>query len=313
MFIDPVARGGGQNSGVRIGSIFERDTGSQQKMNIGDRSFNWGERTYIMGVLNVTPDSFSDGGKFATVDAALAQAIEMVAAGADIIDIGGESAKPGAMPVDAATELSRVIGAIESLRQHPVTQNIPISIDTTKAIVAERAIAAGANMVNDISGGVGDPQILEVVARAGVPYILMHMRGQPDTMQQLTDYADDDVVAEIYRFCEGQINKAAALGIDRQQIILDPGIGFAKTVEQNIQILQQLDRLRPLQAPLLIGVSRKSFIGKILDRPDPLDRLWGTAAACCHAISSGADILRVHDVAEMVDVCRVADKLWRSA
>jgi dihydropteroate synthase len=280
-----------------------------KSLNIRDKSFNWGDRTYIMGVLNVTPDSFSDGGKFQTIDAALAQAIRMVAAGVDMIDLGGESAKPGATPVDEQTELARVIPIIAAIRQHPDTQAIPISIDTTKSIVARSAIQAGADIVNDVSGGKYDPQMLSTVGRMGVPYIMMHMRGTPQTMQQMTDYTD--VVSEILAFFELQLDRAIECGIDRSNIILDPGIGFAKTYQQSIELIRQLDRFQRLELPLLVGVSRKSFIGKILDRSDPNQRLWGTAAACCAAISRGVDILRVHDVAQMSDVCRVADVMFR--
>ncbi|WP_310485115.1 dihydropteroate synthase [Chamaesiphon sp. VAR_48_metabat_403] len=274
------------------------------------RNFRWGERTYVMGVLNVTPDSFSDGGKFVTVDAAIAQAIQMVRSGVDIIDIGGESAKPGAIPVDEATELARVIPVIESIRQHPDLQSTTISIDTTKASVARSAIAAGADLVNDVSGGQFDDEMFATVARLGVPYVMMHMRGTPATMQQMTDY--DDVVGEIIAYFETQIDRAVKSGIDRAKIILDPGIGFAKQYQQSIEIIRHLDRFESLDLPLLVGVSRKSFIGKILNQPDPERRLWGTSAACCAAIAKGADILRVHDVAEMVDVSRVADVMFRN-
>ena len=273
-------------------------------------SFDWGTITYIMGVLNVTPDSFSDGGKFETVAAAIDRAVQMVAAGVDIIDIGGESTKPGATPVDEQTELERVIPVIEGIRQHPDTEQIPISIDTTKASVARSAIAAGADIINDVSGGQLDEQMFATVAQLGVPYILMHMRGTPVTMQQMTDY--DDVVSELLAFFETQIDRATASGIDRAKIIIDPGIGFAKKYRQSIQIIQQLDRLQVFDLPLLVGVSRKSFIGTILSQPDPQQRLWGTAAACCAAIAGGADILRVHDVAEMFDVSRVADVMFRN-
>jgi len=273
-------------------------------------SFDWGALTYIMGVLNVTPDSFSDGGKFETVTAAIDRAVQMVAAGVDIIDIGGESTKPGATPVDEQTELDRVIPVIEGIRQHPDTEQIPISIDTTKASVARLAIAAGADIINDVSGGQLDEQMFATVAQLGVPYILMHMRGTPVTMQQMTDY--DDVVSELLAFFETQIDRATASGIDRANIIIDPGIGFAKKYRQNIQIIQQLDRLHVFDLPLLVGVSRKSFIGTILHQPDPQQRLWGTAAACCAAIAGGADILRVHDVAEIFDVSRVADVMFRN-
>jgi dihydropteroate synthase len=277
--------------------------------NIRNRSFNWGDRTYIMGILNVTPDSFSDGGRFQTVNAAIDRSIQMVAAGVDIIDIGGESAKPGAAAVDEQTELERAIPVIEAIRQHPAVQDIPISIDTTKAAVAEAAIQAGADIINDVSGGKFDPQMLETVARLNVPYIMMHMQGTPKTMQQMTDYTD--IVEEILEYFETQIDRAIAAGIDRSQIIIDSGIGFAKTYQQSIELIRQLDKFHSLELPLLVGVSRKSFIGKILDQPDPDRRLWGTAAACCAAIDRGVDILRVHDVAEMVDVCRVADVMFR--
>ncbi len=278
-------------------------------LNIRDRRCDWGDRTYIMGVLNVTPDSFSDGGKFQTVAAAIAQAVSMVSAGADLLDIGGESTKPGATPVDERTELERVLPVIEGIRRHADTERIPISIDTTKASVAHAAVRAGADIVNDISGGKFDPQMLATVARLGVPYILMHMRGTPATMQQMADY--DNVVEEVYGELTAQIDRAVESGIDRSQIILDPGIGFAKKYHQSIELIRQLDRFQALELPLLVGVSRKSFIGKILDRAEPTERLWGTAAACCGAIARGADIVRVHDVAEMVDVCRVADVMFR--
>jgi dihydropteroate synthase len=279
-------------------------------LTIRGKSFDWGSRTYIMGVLNVTPDSFSDGGKFATVDAAIAQAVQMVISGVDIIDIGGESTKPGAMPVDEVTELGRVIPVIEGIRQHPDIQSIPISIDTTKASVARSAIAAGADIVNDVSGGQFDAKMFETVAQLNVPYVMMHMRGTPATMMQMSEY--EDVVGEILAYFETQIDRAVQSGIDRSQIIIDPGIGFAKKYQQSIEIIRQLDKFKILDLPLLVGVSRKSFIGSILDQPDPERRLWGTAAACSAAIAKGADILRVHDVAAMVDVSRVADTMFRN-
>ncbi len=279
-------------------------------LTIRGKSFDWGSRTHIMGVLNVTPDSFSDGGKFAMVDAAISQAIQMVISGVDIIDIGGESTKPGAIPVDEATELARVIPVIEGIRQHPDTESIPISIDTTKASVARSAIQAGADIINDVSGGQFDIEMFATVAQLGVPYIMMHMRGTPATMQQMTEY--DDVVGEILAYFEVQIDRAVNAGIDRAKIIIDPGIGFAKQYQQSIDIIRHLDRFTILDLPLLVGVSRKSFIGNILNKPDPEGRLWGTAGACCAAIAKGADILRVHDVAEIVDASRVADVLFRN-
>jgi dihydropteroate synthase len=279
-------------------------------LTIRGKNFDWGSRTYIMGVLNVTPDSFSDGGRFATVDAAIDRTVQMVRSSVDIIDIGGESTKPGAMAVDERTELERVIPVIRAIRQHPEIQQIPISIDTTKASVAKAAIEAGADIVNDVSGGRFDDRMFETVARLGVPYAMMHMRGTPATMQQMTDYAD--IIGEILAYFETQIDRAVKCGIDRSKIIIDPGIGFAKTYHQSIELVRHLDKFRVLDLPLLVGVSRKSFIGKILDQPDPERRLWGTAAACCAAIAGGADILRVHDVAEMVDVSRVADVMFRN-
>lgn len=275
-------------------------------MIIREHSFIWGKKTYLMGILNVTPDSFSDGGKFHSLEAAVAQGKKLVQAGADILDIGGQSTRPGAKAIDEKEELERVIPVITALRQE---LSIPISIDTTRARVAQEAIAAGADLVNDISSGTFEPQMLAVVASLDIPIILMHIRGTPATMQSLTDY--EDLVGEIASFLQGRINEAVSLGCNPSKIIIDPGIGFAKTYEQNLELLQRLGQFRSLGMPILIGVSRKSFIGQILQRPDPRERVWGTAAACCAAISKGADILRVHDLPEMYDVSRVADILWR--
>lgn len=273
---------------------------------IRDHTFNWGEKTYLMGILNVTPDSFSDGGQFDSVETALIQARDMIAHGVDIIDIGGESTRPHAESVSVEQELQRVIPVIEQLRQ--ITQR-PISIDTTKAEVARQAIAFGADIVNDISGGTFDPQMLTTVAQLNVPIILMHIRGNPQTMQSLTNY--QDVVLEVAEFLTTQVNKAIASGIDRYKIIIDPGIGFAKQAEQSLELLQRLNELKALSFPMLVGVSRKSFLRPILHQNDPKERIWGTAAACYGAIARGADILRVHDVQQMYDVCRVADAIER--
>jgi dihydropteroate synthase len=261
-----------------------------------------------MGVLNVTPDSFSDGGKYATVARACTQARRLVKAGADILDIGGESTRPGATPVGLQEELDRVMPVIMGIREQ--LGEIPISIDTTKSAVAQAAVGAGATWVNDISGGLQDPAMLKIVAQLGVPICLMHMRGNPKTMRGLTEY--QDLLLEVGDFLEARVAAAIESGIAEHNIILDPGIGFAKTANQSIELLKKIDKLRArLPYPLLVGVSRKSFIGYILDRPNPLDRTWGTAAACCVAIDRGADILRVHDVAEMQDVIKVADALIR--
>jgi len=279
---------------------------AQSELRVRSRSFFWGKHTYLMGVLNVTPDSFSDGGDFNTLAAALAQARQMEAAGADIIDIGGQSTRPGAAQISLEEELDRVIPAIASLRQE---SDIPISVDTTRAAVAEAAISAGADIVNDISGGTFDPDLLAVAARCNAPLILMHIRGNPSTMQSLTNYSD--LVAEICQFLDGQIAAAVKSGVARSRIIIDPGIGFAKTYEQNLELLRRLPEFRRLNAPLLVGPSRKSFIGHLLNQPDPKQRVWGTAAACCAAIAGQADILRVHDVLQMRDACRIADAIWR--
>jgi len=259
-----------------------------------------------MGVLNVTPDSFSDGGDFNNPAAALAQAQALVAAGADIIDIGGQSTRPGAELISLDEELHRVLSVLQVIRSEI---SVPISVDTTRAIVAKKSINLGADIVNDISGGTFDPDMLPIIANLGVPIVLMHIRGNPQTMQQLTDY--QDVMGEISSFLSQQIAAAVGAGIDQSKIILDPGIGFAKNYEQNLEIFQRLSELCSLNCPILVGPSRKSFIGRILNQPDPKARVWGTAAACCAAIAAGVDILRVHDVKQMRDVCLVADALWR--
>jgi dihydropteroate synthase len=275
-------------------------------LTIRQRVFDWGSRTYLMGILNVTPDSFSDGGDFNRRESALDRAEEMSKSGVDIIDIGGQSTRPGAETISVSEELNRVIPVITAIRSRI---NLPISIDTTNATVAAAAIEAGADLVNDISGATFDQRMLATVAKFDVPIVLMHSRGTPQTMQQLTDY--QDLIGDIYRFLHERMQAAINLSLAPEKIILDLGIGFAKTYAQNIQLLQQIDRFKPLKAPILIGTSRKSFIGQILDQPNPKERVWGTAATCCAAIAKGADILRVHDVAEMYDVCRTADAIWR--
>jgi dihydropteroate synthase len=273
---------------------------------IRDRCFEWGQRTYLMGVLNITPDSFSDGGEFNTVSAAIEQAQAMVAGGVDIVDMGGQSTRPKAEQITQKEELNRVLPVLQVLRKEI---SVPISIDTTRAVVAKAAINAGADIVNDISGGTFDPEMLSTVASMGVPIILMHIRGNPQTMQQLTHY--QDLMREISSFLASQIAAATAVGIHPGKIIIDPGIGFAKNYKQNLEIFRRLPQLRQLNCPILVGPSRKSFIGHILNQPDPKARIWGTAAACCAAIFNGADILRVHDVREMREVSLVADALVR--
>ena len=284
---------------------------TDRKLTIRNKPFEWGKRTYLMGVLNVTPDSFSDGGDYYTIESALAQAENMVKSGVDIIDIGGQSTRPGAAEISSSEEIDRAIPVVQILRQKAESfGSVPISVDTTRAQVASSAVEAGADIINDISGATFDSEMLSTVAHLKVPIILMHIRGTPQTMQKLTDY--QDLIGEIREFLESRIAAAVAAGIDKSHIILDPGIGFAKNYSQNLEILQQLAKFRGLDCPILVGVSRKSFIGHILNQPLAKQRIWGTAAACTGAIANSADILRVHDVREMYDVCLVADAIFRN-
>lgn len=273
---------------------------------IRNRTLVWGQRTYIMAILNVTPDSFSDGGQFDSLEAAIAQANQLIESGADILDIGGQSTRPNAVEVPLEVELERVVPVIQAIRQ---TSEIPISVDTTRASVAKAAIAAGADIVNDISGATFDPEMLPTVAALHVPIVLMHIRGTPRTMQQLTEY--EDLISELVAFLQQRKDAAILAGVAPHLIAIDPGIGFAKTFDQNLEILRCLREFQTVHCPILVGPSRKTFIGHILDQPDPKQRVWGTAAACCAAISAHCDILRVHDAREMVEVCRVADAIWR--
>lgn len=256
-----------------------------------------------MGVVNLTPDSFYDGGRYPGAAAAIARAFQLVQAGAEIIDLGGESSRPGAEPVSADEELRRVIPVIEGLAgKIPV----PISIDTWKAKVAGRALESGAEIVNDISALRFDPGLAAVVARGSGPYIMMHMLGTPKDMQVRPVYRD--VIGEIGEFFRERIAFAAAAGIDPSRIVIDPGIGFGKSLEHNLEIINRLGALKDLGRPVLVGVSRKSFIGAILNR-EPEDRLWGTAGAVAAAVMRGADIVRVHDVAQMKDLAAVIDRV----
>jgi len=276
-----------------------------------DRTFHWGDRTYVMGVLNVTPDSFSDGGRFNTLSGAIAQATSLVRAGVDILDIGGQSTRPGATQISVQEELQRVVPVIETIRasDDPDLASAVISVDTTRAQVARAAIRAGGDLVNDISGGTFDAAMFSTVADLGVPIILMHIRGTPETMQKNTDYVD--LMGEICDFLARQMQTAQAAGLSHSQLAIDPGIGFAKDYSQNLEILRQIPVLQKLHCPILVGPSRKSFIGWILNEPEPQRRAWGTAAACCAAIAGGADLIRVHDGEAMVQVAKVADAIWR--
>jgi dihydropteroate synthase len=264
------------------------------------------QRTVIMGILNVTPDSFYDGGRYARAEAAVQRALQMVQDGADIVDIGGESTRPGSQPVPEEEELRRVLPVIEAVRGQV---DVPISIDTTKSRVAERALQAGACMVNDISGLGFDPRMAEVVARHGALCCVMHIQGTPQTMQQNPQY--EDVVRDISRYFEERLALAERAGIPRENIWLDPGIGFGKTVEHNLEILRRLREFTAFGLPILIGTSRKSFIGKILGDLPPEERLEGTAATVAIAIMNGANAVRVHDVREMVRVARMTDAVCR--
>jgi dihydropteroate synthase len=263
------------------------------------------EQPAIVGVLNVTPDSFSDGGRFESVEHAVAHAEAMAADGADVIDVGGESTRPGASPVGEAEELRRVLPVIRRIRGLA-----PISIDTTKAAIADAALAAGAAIVNDVSGATQDANMLRVVARRGAGIILMHRLGTPQTMQRLARYGD--VVAEVKRFLSRRIEAALAAGIPRGAIAIDPGIGFAKALRHNLALLAHTSEIAALGFPVVIGVSRKGFLGRLLDQP-PDRRLEGTIAASLIAVAGGARGIRVHDVAPVARALRVARAIWEAA
>ncbi len=265
----------------------------------GDTEFRWGQRSYIMGILNLSPDSFSGDGLGGDIGAAQAQAGRFIAEGADIIDIGGESTRPGAKPLSLDEELRRVIPTIERLAgELPV----PVSIDTYKSAVASRALAAGAGMINDVWGLKRGPGLAGVAAAAGVPIILAsNQRDRP---------GQHDIMAEILSSLERSIALAKAAGVAEQNIIIDPGIGFGKSLEQNLEIIRRLAELKSLGKPILLGTSRKSVIGLVLDLP-PDQRLEGTAATVAIGIANGADIIRVHDVGPMARVCRMSDAIVR--
>lgn len=253
-----------------------------------------------MGILNVTPDSFSDGGRFTTAEAIRRQAVEMIAAGADIIDIGGESSRPQAEPVSAAEELRRVLPAIAMIRE---TSDVAISIDTTKAAVARAAIAAGADIVNDISALRFDPELLTVVKESAVPLILMHMQGTPQVMQNNPTYGD--VVQETLAFLGERIRFCEEHGLDRSQLIVDPGLGFGKTLTHNLSLLKHTAEFKALGCPVLIGHSRKSFIGKILGQEEERDVATAALSALC--VFQGANIIRVHDVRKSYQAIKMAE------
>jgi dihydropteroate synthase len=264
----------------------------------GGREFRWGERTYIMGIINVTPDSFSGDGLGVDIEAAVAQGQCFVCEGADILDIGGESTRPDANPISADEELRRVIPVIERLA---IEVPLPLSVDTYHSEVAQRAISAGAHIINDIWGLKHDPRLAEIAAREGVPIILMSNQ---------RDAGCQDIIPEVISSLRKSISLAMDRGVAWENIIIDPGIGFGKTLEQNLEIVRRLDELKSLGRPILIGTSRKSMIGLVLDLP-PDQRLEGTAASIAIGIAKGADIVRVHDVRQMVRVCRMSDAIIR--
>jgi dihydropteroate synthase len=278
------------------------------RLKLPSRTLVLGERTLVMGVLNVTPDSFSDGGKFLTVKKAVAAALAMQRAGADILDIGSESTRPGSTGISAAEELARLLPVLHALRGR---LKIPISIDTQKSAVAELAIGAGAELLNDTSGLKRDPRLAEVAARHKVPLVLMHMRGTPRTMQK-QPFARN-VLRDVISGLRHSLAIARRAGVPKSQIILDPGIGFGKSYAQNYELLANLPALVKLGHPLLLGTSRKGFLGATLARKGkpapPNERLWGTAATVTASILLGAHIVRVHDVPEMLQVARVSDAL----
>lgn len=250
-----------------------------------------------MGVLNVTPDSFSDGGRYATIDSAIARAQEMVAEGADLIDVGGETTRPGSQPVPAEEQIRRIEPVIRRIATLPVV----ISVDTTRSAVAKAALDAGAAVVNDISAGRDDPELLPLAAQRGCPVILMHMQGTPATMQAAPTYSD--VVGEVASFLKDRVAVAVAAGVDRKRILVDPGIGFGKHLEHNLALLhRQRDWMDAVGLPAVIGTSRKGFIGKITGVERPEDRIFGTAATVAWAVANGAAVVRVHDVGPMKQV-----------
>ena len=271
-----------------------------------NNGWSCGEETGIMGIINVTPDSFSDGGKYANVEAAVMRAKQMVADGADIIDIGGESSRPGAEPITANEECRRVIPVVQALAEQ---SQIPISVDTYKAKVAREALSAGACVINDITALHGDPNMCQIVADAQAGVILMHMQGVPATMQKTPTY--QNVVAEVHAWLTEVASQAVDRGIDSSRIMIDPGIGFGKTFDHNLEILRHLMQFRGIGYPMLVGVSRKKFIGRILDLPVH-QREEGTAATVAWSIINGANMVRVHDVAKMKQVAQVIDTICRT-
>lgn len=270
---------------------------------VGDRAFDCSERTLVMGILNVTPDSFSDGGRFSTRGDAVEHGARMVTDGADVIDVGGESTRPGSDSVEVDEEIARVVPVVAGLVERGTA--VPISIDTRKAEVAAAALDAGATIVNDVSGG-RDPAMLELVRERGAAIVLMHMKGEPRSMQEAPVY--DDVVAEVHEYLRERVEAAEFAGVDPERIAIDPGIGFGKDLGHNLELIRRIDALLDLGRPVLVGPSRKRFIGTILDLPVD-ERVEGTIAAVAWMAARGAHVVRVHDVREVVRAVRVLDAI----
>ena len=269
----------------------------------------WGDRPAVMGVINLTPDSFSDGGRFNRVDLALNEASRQLLQGAQVLDLGAQSTRPGAVDVGSKEELSRLLPCLQSIRAaHP---KVILSVDTFRASVARTALEAGADWINDVSGGRRDPAMLPLIADAGCPYVLMHSRGDSQTMDNCTDYGAQGVVAGVLQELRLSTDRALQAGLSREQLIWDPGLGFAKTTDQNLQLIQQLEDLQHDGIPLLLGPSRKRFIGAVLDQPRAKARIWGTAAVCARAVEAGVHVVRVHDVGPISQVVTMAAAVAR--
>ena len=282
-----------------------RGIASAPVLRLGSRTLVFGARTHLMGVINVTPDSFSDGGQFLDPELAVAHGLKLVAAGADFLDVGGESTRPGALEVDPSEELRRIVPVLRGLR---AKTDVPISVDTRKAAVAEAAIELGADLINDVSGFQFDPALPEVVGRSSAGCCVMHAQGSPQTMQKDPRYRD--VIAEILAFLESALNRAIAAGIAKERILVDPGIGFGKTAGQNLLILRRLSDFRALGRPILVGTSRKSFLQALTRDKLPSERLVGTLGSLAAIAAAGsADVLRVHDVREAKEAVAVADAI----
>jgi dihydropteroate synthase len=273
---------------------------------VGDTSLVCGARTLIMGVLNVTPDSFSDGGRFFGERAAVDRGIAMVDEGADMVDVGGESTRPGSDPVPVREELARVLPVVERLAANV---GVPVSIDTRRADVARAALGAGATIVNDVTAG-RDPQMFDVVRESGAGYVAMHMLGEPKTMQEAAEY--DDVVAEVGEFLRERVEAAGLAGVETDRIAVDPGIGFGKDVDHNLALLHHVDRFAGLGRPVVVGPSRKRFIGTLLGGAAEDERLEGTIGAAAWLAARGAHVVRVHDVLEVSRALRVVDAIARA-